>query len=174
MVQVQGASLVSTVDKVRKMYSNFTGSLPFDYGFFDQTIKKWYETEKRTSSIVGYFALLSIVISIMGIYGMSIFYSQQKTKEIGIRKVNGATSAEIVEMLSKDFVKWVAISFVIACPIAYYAMHRWLENFAYKITLSWWIFALAGIAVLIVALLTVSLQTFRTARRNPVEALRYE
>ena len=174
LVQVQGASLVSTVDKVRKMYSNFTGSLPFDYGFFDQTIKKWYETEKRTSSIVGYFALLSIVISIMGIYGMSIFYSQQKTKEIGIRKVNGATSAEIVEMLSKDFVKWVAISFVIACPIAYYAMHRWLENFAYKITLSWWIFALAGIAVLIVALLTVSLQTFRTARRNPVETLRYE
>lgn len=174
LVQLGGNNIASTVDHIRKTYSNFTGSLPFDYGFFDQTIKKWYEGEKRTSSIVGYFALLSIVISIMGIYAMSIFYSQQKTKEIGIRKVNGATVSEIVRMLNKDFVKWVVVAFVIACPIAYYAMHRWLQNFAYKTSLSWWIFALAGMAVLLIALLTVSWQTFRAARKNPIEALRYE
>ena len=174
LVQVQGTNLVSTVDKVRKTYSDFTGGLPFDYEFFDQTIKSWYEGEKRTASIVGYFALLAIVISIMGIFAMSIFYSQQKTKEIGIRKVNGATSSEIVKMLMKNFVKWVAIAFVIAVPIAYYAMFRWLQNFAYKITLSWWIFALAGIAVLFVVLITVSWQTFRAAQKNPIEALRYE
>ncbi len=174
LVQVQGTNLVSTVDRIRKTYSHFTGGLPFDYGFFDQTIKKWYEGEKRTSSIVGYFALLAIVISIMGIYAMSIFYSQQKTKEIGIRKVNGATVSEIVSMLNKDFVKWVVVAFVIACPIAYYAMHRWLQNFAYKTSLSWCIFVLAGMTVLLIALLTVSWQTFRAARKNPVEALRYE
>jgi putative ABC transport system permease protein len=174
LVQVQGETLVSTVDKIRKTYSTFTGGLPFDYGFFDQTMKKWYEGEKRTAAIVGYFALLAIIISVMGIFAMSIFYTQQKTKEIGIRKVNGATVSEIVEMLMKDFVKWVAVAFVIAVPIAWYAMHRWLENFAYKIGLSWWIFALAGVAVLGVALITVSLQTFRAARRNPEEALRYE
>ncbi len=110
----------------------------------------------------------------MGIFAMSIFYSQQKTKEIGIRKVNGATVTEIVEMLIKKFVKWVAIAFVIAVPIAWYAMHRWLQNFAYKTSLSWWIFALAGMVVLLITLLTVSWQTFRAARKNPVEALRYE
>ena len=130
--------------------------------------------EKRTAAIVGYFALLSIAISVMGIFAMSIFYTQQKTKEIGIRKVNGATVLEIVAMLNKDFVKWVAVAFVIAAPIAYYAMHRWLENFAYKIALSWWIFALVGLVILGVALLTVSLQTLRSARKNPIEALRYE
>ncbi|MFK5890053.1 MAG: ABC transporter permease [Flavobacteriaceae bacterium] len=174
LVQIEGNNIVPIVDKIRKTYSNFTGGLPFDYGFFNQTIKKWYAGEKRTAVIVGYFALLSIAISVMGIFAMSIFYTQQKTKEIGIRKVNGATVLEIVKMLNKDFVKWVAVAFVIAAPIAYYAMQRWLENFAYKIALSWWIFALVGMVVLSVALLTVSLQTFKSARKNPVEALQYE
>jgi len=105
---------------------------------------------------------------------MSIFFSQKITKEIGIRKANGATSFEIVMMLMKNFVKWVAIAFVIAVPIAYYAMHRWLQNFAYKTALSWWIFALAGIFVLVIALTAVSWQTFVAARKNPVESLRYE
>ncbi len=174
LVQIQGTDLVSTVDKIRKTYRDFTGGLPVDYEFFDQTLKKWYEGEKRTASIVGYFALLSIVISIMGIYAMSIFYSQQKTKEIGIRKVNGASTSEIIKLLMKDFVKWVVIAFIIAAPIAWYVMHRWLQNFAYKTSLSWWIFALAGIAVLFIAITTVSWQTFTAARKNPVEALRYE
>ncbi|NQU88199.1 MAG: ABC transporter permease, partial [Mariniphaga sp.] len=92
----------------------------------------------------------------------------------GIRKVNGAKVSEILTMLNKDFIKWVAIAFIITTPIAYYAMNKWLENFAYKTTLSWWIFVLAGVLALAVALLTVSWQTFKAARRNPVEALRYE
>lgn len=174
LVEVEGKNLVSTVDKIRETYSDFNGGLPFDYGFFDETIKNWYQNEKRTSAIVGYFALLSIIISVMGIFAMSLFFTQQKTKEIGIRKVNGATVSEIVLMLNKDFIKWVFVSFVVAVPIAWFAMHRWLQNFAYRIELSWWVFLLAGIAVSFIALLTVSLQTFRAARRNPVEALRYE
>jgi putative ABC transport system permease protein len=101
-------------------------------------------------------------------------FLQHRTKEIGIRKVNGAKISEILAMLNKDFVKWVAIAFVIATPIAWYAMNKWLENFAYKTELSWWIFALAGMLALGIALLTVSLQSWRAATRNPVEALRYE
>ena len=105
---------------------------------------------------------------------MLLFKTQQKTKEIGIRKVNGATISEIMLMLNKDFVKWVVVAFVIACPLAYYALTKWLENFAYKTTLSWWVFALAGLFTLVIALLTVSWQTYRAASRNPVESLRDE
>jgi putative ABC transport system permease protein len=102
------------------------------------------------------------------------FITKQRTKEIGVRKVNGARVVGILSMLNKDFVKWVAIAFVIATPVAYYAMHKWLESFAYKTELSWWIFALAGLLALGIALLTVSWQSWRAATRNPVEALRYE
>ena len=121
--------------------------------------------------------LLSIIILgilLLGIYGTSLFLSENKTKEIGIRKVNGAQISEVLIMLNRDFVKWVAIAFVIATPIAYFAMHKWLENFAYKTELSWWIFALAGLLALGIALLTVSWQSWRAATRNPAEALRYE
>jgi putative ABC transport system permease protein len=110
----------------------------------------------------------------MGIFAMSLYYIQQKIKEIGVRKVNGAKVSEVVVMLNKDFLIWVAIAFIIATPIAYYAMNKWLESFAYKTSLSWWIFALAGLLALGIALLTVSWQSWKAATRNPVEALRYE
>lgn len=174
LVQIEGSNLNSTLDNVKKSYSDFTHGLPFNYGFFDETIQGWYSGEKRAATIVSYFACLSIIISVMGIFAMSVFYNQQKIKEIGIRKVNGATVLEIVKMLNKDFVKWVATAFIIACPIAYYAMDRWLQNFPYKTTISWWIFAVAGLFALSIALITVSWQTFKAAHRNPVESLRYE
>ncbi|HEX7585923.1 MAG TPA: FtsX-like permease family protein, partial [Prolixibacteraceae bacterium] len=109
-----------------------------------------------------------------GLLGVALFESHKRTKEIGIRKINGAKVSEVMRMLNKDFVKWVAISFVIATPIAYYAMAKWLENFAYKTSLSWWIFALAGLLAMGIALLTVSWQSWKATTRNPVEALRYE
>ena len=121
-----------------------------------------------------YFTLLTIIISGMGLFAMSLFYIQQKSKEIGVRRVNGAEISEILILLNKDFVKWVIMAFVIACPIAYYAMSKWLESFAYKTELSWWIFALAGVLALGIALITVSWQSWKAATRNPVEALRYE
>ncbi|HZK08965.1 MAG TPA: FtsX-like permease family protein [Bacteroidales bacterium] len=174
LVQLQSGDVIATFDQVKKSYLEYTGGMPFDSGFFDDDIQSWYDSEKRTAAIVSYFALLSIVISIMGIFAMAVFYNQQKIKEIGIRKVNGATVFEIVKMLNFDFVKWVAIAFVVACPIAYYAMNKWLQNFPYKTQIHWWVFVLAGIFALAVALITVSWQTWRAARRNPVEALRYE
>ena len=174
LVQLEGKNIFSTVDKVKSTYSSYIDGIPYSYGFFDERLQSWYEKEKRTAKLVGYFTFLTIVISVMGIFAMSMFYNQQRTKEIGIRKVNGATVTEIVRLLNKDFIKWGIIAFFVAAPVAWYVMNRWLENFAYKIELSWWIFALAGIAAIAIALLTVSWHTFRAARRNPVEALRYE
>jgi putative ABC transport system permease protein len=110
----------------------------------------------------------------MGLFGMVLNTVAKKTKEIGIRKVNGAKISEILLMLNIDFIKWVVLAYVIACPIAWYAMDSWLENFAYKTTLSWWIFVLAGALALGIAVLTVSWQSWKAATRNPVEALRYE
>jgi putative ABC transport system permease protein len=133
-----------------------------------------YQSELQFRRTFSLFAVCAIIICCLGILAMSLFACQRRTKEIGIRKVNGARISEVMVMLNRDFVKWVAIAFVIATPIAWYAMHKWLESFAYKTELSWWIFALAGLLALGIALLTVSFQSYKAARRNPVEALRYE
>ena len=141
---------------------------------YTEQINQFYNREQDQSKLISAFSLLAIVLSIMGLLGMVMNTVSRKTKEIGIRKVNGATVLEIVKMLNYGFIKWVAIAFVIATPIAYYSMNSWLGNFAYKTTLSWWIFALAGLIALLIALITVSWQSFKAARRNPIEALRYE
>jgi len=133
-----------------------------------------YKDETLLKNITIAFSILAIVISILGILGMAVFSISRRIKEIGIRKINGAKVSEVMGMLNLDFVKWVAIAFVIATPIAYYAMNKWLESFAFKTSLSWWIFALSGILALGIALLTVSWQSWKAATRNPVDALRYE
>jgi putative ABC transport system permease protein len=173
-VKLSGNNLIETVNAIKKTQAKFTGGIPMESGFVDDTINQWYQEEDRTARLVGAFTFLSIIISGMGIFAMSLYYIQQKVKEIGIRKVNGAKILEVMILLNKDFVKWVAIAFLIAIPIAWYAIHRWLENFAYKTELSWWIFASAGLLALGIALLTVSWQSWKAATRNPVEALRYE
>jgi putative ABC transport system permease protein len=110
----------------------------------------------------------------MGLLGLSLLTTQRRIKEIGVRKVNGAGTAQILAMLNWDFMKWILISFLLAIPIAFLAMNKWLESFAYKTNLSWWIFALAGIIASLIALLTVSIQSWRASSKNPIEALRYE
>ena len=149
-------------------------NVPFDFHFFDSKLQTNYAYETGMMSLLNILVLVSLLISSLGIFGLIMEISVQRTKEIGVRKVNGAKISEVVTMLNKDFVKWVAIAFVIATPIAWYAMHKWLENFAYKTSLSWWIFTLAGLLALGIALLTVSWQSWKAATRNPVEALRYE
>jgi len=174
LVQIDSKNIPGTMEKLKKTYLSFTGGIPSDYLFLDNAIQSWYTKEGRTSKIVTYFALLAIIISVMGIFAMSVFFNQQRTKEIGIRRVNGATVSEIIKMLNIDLLKWVILAFIIAVPVGYYAMSQWLNNFAYQIELNLWIFLLAGIIAILVAFITVSWQTFSTARRNPVEALRYE
>ncbi len=173
-LKISGSNPFETISKIKSAYAPLIENAPFDVVFVDDAINEWYIKEEKTGKIIGYFTLLSFVISFMGILAMSIFFMQQRRKEISIRKVNGATITQILSLLNKDFVKWVGLAFIIAVPIAWYAMSKWLEGFAYKTTMSWWIFALAGFAALAIALLTVSWQSFRAAVANPVESLRDE
>ena len=167
-------SLTETINKITHTINGIDNAAVSDVLFLDQHIAKLYEKEIQISNILFVLALFSILISGMGLFSMSMLISKMRTKEIGVRKVNGAKVSEILSMLNKDLVKWVVVAFVIATPVAHYAMNKWLESFAYKTSLSWWIFALAGLMALGIALLTVSWQSWRAATRNPVEALRYE
>jgi len=168
------SSLTQTVEGVMKIGKELSPGFPFEVKFIDQGVEAMYKSETQFRKTFSLFSGLAIFISCLGIFALSLANSQRRIKEIGIRKINGAKVSEVIMMLNKDFVKWVAIAFVIATPLAYYAMNKWLENFAYKTELSWWIFALAGLLALGIALLTVSWQSWKAATRNPVEALRYE
>jgi putative ABC transport system permease protein len=173
-IRLGEGSLHAGMDAVKRVWNEYYPNQEMDYFFMDEKIAQQYKAETILSRILFAFSSIGILISIIGISALALFISQQRTKEIGIRKVNGAKVSEILTMLNKDFIKWVIIAFVIATPIAYYAIHKWLENFAYKTNLSWWIFALAGLLALGIALLTVSFQSWKAATRNPMEALRYE
>jgi putative ABC transport system permease protein len=173
-IKLEGNNIAQGMNYIMETWQELLPSYPFKYQFYDQWFDSMYRSEERFAKTIGFFAILAIVISCIGILGLAIFSSERRIKEIGIRKVNGAKISEILTMLNKDFVKWVAIAFIIATPIAYYAMNKWLESFAYKTELSWWIFALAGFLALGIALLTVSFQSWKAASRNPVESLRYE
>ena len=166
--------LHKTLGKIKGMVAELSPDFPSDVTFFDQAVQKMYLAEVKFRNVFTLFSVCAIVISCLGILAMSLFAAQQRIKEIGVRKVNGATISEVMTMLNRDFVKWVLIAFLIATPVAYFAMNKWLESFAYKTELSWWIFALAGLLALGIALLTVSWQSWKAATRNPVEALRYE
>ena len=164
----------NTMAEVEQVWNKLSPALPLEYKFVDESWNSLYKKEIQFQKILNYSGLISLLIACLGLFGLSIFVAERRTKEIGIRKVNGAKVSEVLSMLNRDFIKWVAIAFIIACPLAWYAMNKWLENFAYKTTLSWWVFALAGVLALSIALLTVSWQSWRAATRNPVEALRYE
>jgi putative ABC transport system permease protein len=158
----------------KTVYGNFSTNFPFNYSFLNDKINQAYVKESQTLKLITWFSAFGIILSSLGMLSLALILINKKTKEIGIRKVNGAKIFETVQMLNANFIKWVSIAFIIACPIAYFVMNKWLQNFACKTELSWWVFALAGCLALLIALITVSWQTYRAARRNPVEALRYE
>jgi putative ABC transport system permease protein len=174
MIRIGKGNIQETVSMIKKAAKKYLPNTPFDIEFMDDMVRKRYENDKKFSRLVVLLTILAVIISCCGLLGLSNLTAQTRTKEIGIRKVNGARVSEILAMLNNTFVKWVVVAFVIATPAAYYAMNKWLENFAYKTTLSWWIFALAGMMALGITLLTVSWQSWKAATRNPVEALRYE
>jgi putative ABC transport system permease protein len=167
-------SLHQTIQEIKAETNDLSPSFPVEISFLDQAIENMYQSELQFRRTFSLFAGCAIVICCLGILAMSLFACQRRIKEIGIRKVNGAKVSEVMAMLNRDFVRWVAIAFVIATPIAYFVMNKWLGNFAFKTSLSWWIFALSGVLALGIALLTVSWQSWKAATRNPVEALRYE
>ncbi len=171
-IKVDPKGMERSLEQIKTVYGNLVGDVQFELGFVDQTMEQWYEREERTGKILGYFTILAVVISSMGILAMATFYMQQRRKEIAIRKVNGAGIGTVLLLLNRDFVKWVGLAFVIAVPISWYAMHSWLEGFAYRTEIGPLAFVLAGAFTLMVALLTVSWQSYKAARTNPVDALR--
>jgi putative ABC transport system permease protein len=173
-IKIKPDNIISTVDYIKKTFKSYNLPYPIDFKFLDDTYNKLYQTEQRMGRIFGYFSFLAIIISCLGLIGLTSFMTIRRTKEIGIRKVNGAKSIEVFYSLSKEYIIWVLISIIIASPIAWYVMHKWLQTFAYRINLNLWIFVLAGVIVFVVALLTVSFLSLRAATRNPVDALRYE
>ncbi|WP_346863086.1 ABC transporter permease [uncultured Draconibacterium sp.] len=173
-VRIQPESAARSIEWAKTNWNILTNQAPFEFAFLDEAFDNQYKQEVRFGKLVSLFAIIAIAIACLGLLGLVSYTLLRKQKEIGIRKVNGAKVSEVMAMLNKDFGKWIAVAFVIAAPISWFAMYKWLEDFAYKTALSWWIFALAGALALGIALLTVSWQSWRAATRNPVEALRYE
>ena len=164
-------SVITALESIWKKYSP---DFPFEYNFLDESLASQYKSEERFEKAFISFSLLAIIISCLGLFGLISFTTEQKTKEIGIRKVLGASITSITALLSKQFIVLVLMSIVIACPLAYYITNKWLQNFAYKINITWWMFVLSGGIALIIAFATISFQAIKAATANPVESLRYE
>ena len=162
------------VQKAQQIWSELFPAIPFEYTFLDQEVAKLYQAEQTFSRIIGTFTLVAIFISCLGLFGLSVFAAEQRMKEIGIRKVLGASVGSLTGLLAKDFVILVVLSICIASPIAWYLMNLWLKDFAYRIQIEWWVFVLAGLIAVAVAFLTVSVQSVRSALANPVKSLRSE
>ena len=164
----------AALDKIKRVFAKYDPSEPFGYQFADKEYEKKFGEEQRVGRLAGVFALLAILISCLGVFGMASYMAERRTREIGIRKVLGASVANLWGLLSKDFVVLVGLSLLIAIPLAGWMMHRWLEGYAYRIGISWWIFVVAGAGVLAIAVVTVSWQAVRAAMANPVKSLRNE
>ena len=162
------------IKDLRADWDEMAPGQPFAYSFLDERFQRLYAAETRVGQIIGVFAFLAVFIACIGLFGLATFTVQQRSKEIGVRKVLGASTAGIVGLLSKDFLKLVMLALVIAVPVAWYGMHRWLQDFAYRIDLQWWVFVLAGMAAVLLAFLTVGFQSMKAALANPVRALRSE
>jgi len=173
-IKIKGNELPATVAAITAQWKEFLPEQSIRFTFLNESFARMYAGVKRTGAIFSYFAILAIVIACLGLFGLAAFTTEQRTKEIGIRKVLGASVTGIVRMLSSDFVKPVFISIIIATPIAWWAMTQWLADFAYRIDIQWWVFAFAGLAAVAIAVLTVSWQAIKAAVANPVESLRDE
>jgi putative ABC transport system permease protein len=168
------ANVPTVIEAIKKIYAKYDQRTPFEFQFLDEAFNNDYKMEDRLAGLMGAFTLVTIVIACLGLFALATFAAQQRMREIGIRKVLGASVASIGALLSKDFLRPVLLAIGIACPVAWWVMHKWLEDFAYRTTLSWWIFGGAGIGLVLVALGTVLSRSLRAGRANPVENLRAE
>lgn len=174
LVKIRPVNTSKTLAFLQNTYQKIDPENEFSYFFLDDEFAKLYQSEERVESIFSYFTFLSIFIACLGLFGLSAYEAERRTKEIGIRKVNGATTSNIVVLLSRDFSRWVFMGFIIAIPLGIILMNNWLNNFAYRISIPWWAFFFSGLMILIVGLLAVSFQSIKAARKNPIESLRYE
>ena len=174
MIKISTENIPETLDFLKKKWESLFPQYPFEFTFLSDDFQKMYKKETTTSLIITYISLMALFVSCIGLFGLVLFTIDTRIKEIGLRKVAGSTTGRIVIMLNLEFIKWILVSFIIACPIIIYSMNKWLENFAYRINLSWWIFAIAGLITMIISLLTVSWHTWSTATKNPVDCLKHE
>jgi putative ABC transport system permease protein len=174
VVRLKAGEIPASLTDVKKTWQRVFPQYPCEYRFFDEDFGRMYQDDERMGSLLKVFSGLAVIIACLGLFGLASYTAEQRTKEIGVRKFLGASSPGIVLLLSKEFAKWVVVANLLAWPCAYFLMKNWLQGFAYRSALSWWLFALAGSVALIVAMLTVSFQAVRAARANPVDSLRYE
>lgn len=173
-LKISPNNVTNTIDHVEKVLEDFGTQIPFSYSFFDEDVDELYKSEQRMGKLFSYFSIIAITISCLGLFGLSSFMAERRGKEIGIRKVLGASSTNLTYLLTSEFTKWVIIANIIAWPIAYYFMNGWLQEFAYRIDISLWIFPLSGIATLLIAFGTVAYQTIKAAANNPIDSIKYE
>lgn len=173
-VKTTGKDAPQALATVKKLWKQYNPGFPFDYNFLDDSYNNMYKTDQRSGTLFSWFTGIAILISCLGLFGLATYTAQVKVKEIGIRKVLGASVTNITGMLSKDFLALVVLSIVIATPIAWWAMSKWLESFAYRITIQWWMFVLSGILAIVIAFITISFQAIKAALANPVKSLRSE
>ncbi|MFB9844315.1 ABC transporter permease [Mucilaginibacter ginsenosidivorans] len=173
-VKTNGKDASLAVETAKKVWTKYNPGFPFEYSFMDQDYDSMYKTDQRSGLLFSVFAGIAIFISCLGLFGLATYTAQVKVKEIGIRKVLGASVANITSMLSQDFMLLVVLSLIVACPIAWYAMTRWLQNYAYKTSIQWWVFVLAGVSAILIAFITISFQAIKAALANPVKSLRSE
>lgn len=174
MAKIEAGKEKEAIGGLQALFQQFNPGFPFEYKFLDQQYQTLYDAEQRVSVLSRYFAGIAIIISCLGLYGLVAFAAEQRRKEIGVRKVLGASVANIIGLLSKDFIKLVMIAIVVGSLLSWIAMTKWLEGFAYRIELGWWVFGVAGVAALLIALCTVSYQALKAATANPVKNLRTE
>ena len=173
-IRIGPQDMDKTLEYIQGIWNNFESDFDFNYHFMDETLDGLYRAEQRSNTLINYFTIFAIFISCLGIFGLASFMAEQKTKEIGIRKVMGASVPTIIKIFMAEFTKLVVIGNILAWPIAYYAMNKWLQNFAYHITISWWVFAIGAVLSVFVVIVTISYQSYKAAIRNPATSLRYE
>ena len=173
-VKLSTNDIQNSIEFISQKWKEFGQSKPLEYSFFDENFEETYRSEIQAGKVFTSFAVLAIVIACLGLFGLAAFTAEQRTKEIGIRKVLGSSIPQIIMLLSQEFMKWVVISNIIAWPIAYYIMHKWLEDFVYRVDINLMYFALAGFLTLMIAVITVSYQSIKAAVSNPINSLRYE
>jgi putative ABC transport system permease protein len=173
-VRIEPGSLSSVLPRIEKIWKSFTSELPFQYSILDERLAQWYTSEKSTGMVSSVFSVLAVIIGCLGLFGLAAFTTEQRTREVGIRKVLGASAPRIMVFFMKDFVILVTLAFVFSVPVTYAVMNRWLKSFSFSADLDVMTFVFAGALTMIVALITVSLQVTKAALSNPVDSLRYE
>jgi ABC-type antimicrobial peptide transport system permease subunit len=167
-------NMAAAMQGVKNIFEQTFPDFVYDYKFFDEKIASFYKQENQLAQLYKIFAAIAIFLSCLGLYGLASFMAVQRIKEVGIRKVLGASTANIVYLFTREFILLITIAFAIATPIAWYYMQHWLQDYVYRINISWWLFAIGGLAAIIIALTTISFQAIRAARANPVKSLRTE